>query len=119
MQRPESARRATNVISLLMAGILARIVVAAAAFPLIGSVGLGAKAASDSFEELPSELKAGPPPLTSTLLDASGARITSFYEENRVDVPINQMAKVMQDAIVAAEDHKFFEHKGVDPQGVF
>jgi membrane peptidoglycan carboxypeptidase len=101
-----------------MCGILAGIVVAAAAFPLVGSVGLTAKAASDSFEELPSDLKAGPPPLTSTLSAADGTRITSFYEENRVNIPLEQMAKTMQDAIIAAEDARFWEHRGTDPKGI-
>ncbi|MEA2425594.1 MAG: hypothetical protein QOH13_2004, partial [Thermoleophilaceae bacterium] len=118
MQQYFNARQLTNVTSLLLCGLLAGIVVAAAAFPLVGSVGLTAKAASDSFEDLPSDLKAGPPPLTSNLYAANGARITSFYDENRVTVPITQMSATMQNAIVAAEDIRFYTHKGTDPQGI-
>ncbi len=114
-----AARRATNLTSLVLCGVLAGVVVAAAAFPLVGSAGLSAKAASDSFEDLPGELKAGPPPLTSKLYAADGTPITTFYEENREDIALDKVAKVMQDAIIAAEDHKFWTHGGTDPKGIF
>ena len=114
-----AARRAANLTSLLFCGVLAGVVVAAAAFPLVGSAGLSAKAASDSFEDLPGDLKAGPPPLTSKLYAADGSSITTFFEENREDIPLSKTAKVMQDAIIAAEDHRFWTHKGTDPKGIF
>ncbi len=113
-----AAQRATNITSLVLCGILAGIVVAAAAFPLVGSVGLSAKAASESFEDLPGDLKAGPPPLTSKVYDAKGGLITTFFDENREDIPFAKIPKVMQDAIIAAEDHRFWTHKGTDPKGI-
>ena len=113
-----AAQRATNITSLVLCGILAGVVVAAAAFPLVGSVGLSAKAASESFEDLPGDLKAGPPPLTSKVYDAKGGLITTFFDENREDIPFAKIPKVMQDAIIAAEDHRFWTHKGTDPKGI-
>ena len=113
-----AAQRATNITSLVLCGILAGIVVAAAAFPLVGSAGLSAKAASESFEDLPGDLKAGPPPLTSKVYDAKGGLITTFFDENREDIPFAKIPKVMQDAIIAAEDHRFWTHKGTDPKGI-
>lgn len=118
MQQALATRRLTSVLSLLLCGILAGVVVAAAAFPLVGSAGLSAKAASDSFQDLPSELKTGPTPLTTTVRAVDGSYIASFYEQNRVDVPLKDIPKVMQDAIIAVEDSRFYEHQGVDAQGV-
>jgi membrane peptidoglycan carboxypeptidase len=102
----------------VVCGILAGVVVAAAAFPALGVTGLTAKAASDSFQSLPSELKTSPLPQTSYLYAADGSYITSFYDENREITSLKDVPQVMQHAMVAAEDVRFYEHKGVDMQGV-
>lgn len=39
---------------------------------------------------------------------------TLYGTENRVWVDLNQMPKAMPDAIIAIEDKRFYEHKGVD-----
>jgi len=44
--------------------------------------------------------------------------ITTFYDEDRRDVALAQVAPVMQKAVVAAEDTRFYQHGGVDPKGV-
>ena len=46
----------TNAASLLVCGLLAGVVVAAAAFPAIAMSGLAAKASAETFDKLPSEL---------------------------------------------------------------
>jgi membrane peptidoglycan carboxypeptidase len=112
------ARAIANVATLLVCGVLAGVVVAAAAFPALGFTGLTAKAASDSFQNLPAELKTPPLPQTSYLYAADGTLITSFYDENRELVKLADVPQVMRDAMVAAEDVRFYEHQGVDMQGV-
>nr|WP_277349609.1 transglycosylase domain-containing protein [Planosporangium thailandense] len=44
--------------------------------------------------------------------------ITSFYEEYRTDVKLAEISPVMQKAIVAAEDSRYYQHHGVDLKGV-
>src|SRR5262245_43967527 len=44
--------------------------------------------------------------------------ITTFYHEQRTDIPLTDVAPVMRQAIVAAEDVRFYQHGGVDPRGV-
>lgn len=44
--------------------------------------------------------------------------IASFYAQNRTVVPLKEISKPMQQAVVAREDRRFFEHAGVDVQGV-
>jgi membrane peptidoglycan carboxypeptidase len=44
--------------------------------------------------------------------------ITSFYDENRRDVTLDQVAPIMQQAIVAAEDVRFYQHGGVDLRAI-
>ena len=118
MNLSRDARVFANVVTLLVCGVLAGVVVAAAAFPALGFTGLTAKAASDSFQNLPAELKTPPLPQTSYLYAADGSLITSFYDENRELAQLADVPQVMRDAMVAAEDVRFYEHKGVDMQGV-
>jgi membrane peptidoglycan carboxypeptidase len=108
-----------NVSSVLICGVLAGVVVAAASFPAAAMSGLAAKAASESFQQLPSELKQPTAPQVSRVFAADGrTQIAVLYDEFRSDVPIKDIAITMQHAIVAAEDHKFYEHNGVDLKGV-
>ncbi len=118
MKSTSKARVLANVATLLLCGVLAGVVVAAAAFPALGFTGLTAKAASDSFQNLPAELKTPPLPQISYLYAADGTLITSFYDENRELALLRDVPQVMRDAMVAAEDVRFYEHKGVDLQGV-
>ena len=109
----------SDVAALLVCGLVAGLVVALTMLPLVSATGLAAKAGADSFEHLPSELKTEPLPLRTTVTASDGSPITTFYgDENRVHVPLSRIPKVMQDATIAAEDARFYEHHGVDPRGV-
>ena len=44
--------------------------------------------------------------------------ITQFYAENRIVVPLSEISVNMQNAIVAVEDQRFYQHQGVDPTGM-
>ncbi|GAA3521175.1 transglycosylase domain-containing protein [Actinocatenispora rupis] len=108
-----------NLAYLVLASVLAGVVCAAVAFPAVGTTGYAAKVGSDSFEDLPTKLTIPPSPQNSYLYAADGRTvITSFYEENRRDVTLDEIPTVMRHAIVAAEDNRFYEHKGVDVRGV-
>ena len=59
-------------------------------------------------------------PQKSTMYASDGkTKITEFWDQNREVVPLKKVSKVMQQAVVAREDKRFFEHGGVDVQGVF
>ena len=49
---------------------------------------------------------------------ADGALIGEFGEERRAFVPIAQVPAYMKQAIIAAEDERFYSHGGVDTLGV-
>ncbi len=52
---------------------------------------------------------------SSVALDADGDELFVFHGvENRDSVPLSQMPQVLQDAVLAIEDHRFHEHRGVD-----
>ncbi|MBB4737850.1 membrane peptidoglycan carboxypeptidase [Actinoplanes octamycinicus] len=109
----------TNATSLLVCGLLAGVVVAAAAFPAAAMSGLAAKAGGETFANLPSELKDFSSPQLTRVYAADGRTpLSTFYDEFRSDVPLKDISKNMQNAIIAAEDRKFYEHNGVDLKGV-
>jgi membrane peptidoglycan carboxypeptidase len=109
----------SNAVGLLICGLLAGVVVAAAAFPAVAMTGLAAKAGADAFDNLPGVLTVQQSPQI-TYVYASDAKtlLTTFYDENRRDIPITDVATVMKQAMVAAEDMRFYQHNGVDIKGV-
>ncbi|BCY15361.1 transglycosylase domain-containing protein [Actinoplanes sp. L3-i22] len=109
----------TNATSLLVCGLLAGVVVAAAAFPAAAMSGLAAKAGGTGFASLPSELKDfSSPQITRVYASDGRTLLTTFFDEFRSDVPLKDISKNVQTAIIAAEDRKFYEHNGVDLKGV-
>lgn len=59
-------------------------------------------------------------PGVSVILDGSGKRFAEVYEPDhrRIWVPLYEIPKPVQQAFVAAEDKRFYQHKGVDERGV-
>jgi len=58
------------------------------------------------------------PKLPLRIYAADGVLLGEFGEERRSFVPIAQIPKVMRDAVLAAEDARFYEHGGIDYKGV-
>ncbi|MBY8873406.1 penicillin-binding protein [Micromonospora sp. PLK6-60] len=108
-----------KVLTVLVAGVLAGLALAVAALPAALVYGIGFGGLSVPWSELPASLRTPPSVQRSNLYAGDGLTlITSFYEEDRVDVPLSGVAPVMRQAIVAAEDARFYQHRGVDARGV-
>ncbi|GIG89367.1 transglycosylase domain-containing protein [Plantactinospora endophytica] len=111
--------RLSQLWTLTLAGILAGTILAAAALPASVLAVVGLRSVGARYEDLPQELRT-PPTAQRSYLFANDGRtlITSFYDENRTNVPLAQVAEVMRQATVAAEDARFYSHGGVDVRGV-
>ncbi len=108
-----------NSSGLIIAGLLAGIVVAAVAFPAVAIAGLLVKTGADGFDALPSQLVVQQSPqITYVYASDKKTLLSTFYDENRRDVKLADVAPVMRQAIVASEDTRFYEHHGVDVKGV-
>ena len=85
--------------------------------PLVGAASVSAKATEDSLDDLPVAFDTPAQSQRSTVLDANGDVLAYFYEENRVYAELDQIAPIMRQAMVAIEDHRFYEHGPLDAQG--
>jgi len=56
---------------------------------------------------------------TTNVYYAGGkTKIGRFATQNRESIPLADVPKVMQDAVVAAEDRTFWTNNGIDPKGI-
>lgn len=99
-------------ITLWMTGLAAA---AAVGLALIIAVALAV-----AYPNLPdiSDLADYRPKLPLRVYSAEGALLGEFGEERRNLTPIEDIPKVMKDAVLAIEDARFFQHGGVDYKGV-
>ena len=99
--------------------VLVALVTAAAAVPAGVSLASGVQWVNRHKMALPVQLLA-PSDAQVTRIYANDGKtlITTFFDEDRHDVSLNQIAPVMQRAMVAAEDTRFFSHGGVDAKSV-
>lgn len=96
-------------IGLLTAGL---------AIPAVGVAGQATNNGIKLFNQMPSDFQMNPLAQQSRILAADGTTIATPFNENRIVVPLNKIAPVMQQAQVAIEDSRFFQHGGVDPKGL-
>jgi len=66
------------------------------------------------------KVDATPEGYLSTVLDKDGKVTETLYvaESNRVYVELDYIPQNLQDAFVAIEDARFYEHHGIDPKGI-
>lgn len=56
---------------------------------------------------------------TSVVYDRDGEVIAELHaEQNRTYVPLANIPIELRQAVIATEDHRFYEHEGVDPLGI-
>jgi penicillin-binding protein 1A len=58
------------------------------------------------------------PKLPMRVYSADGLQLGEFGEERRTFTPIKDIPQVMKDAVLAAEDARFYQHGGIDYKGV-
>jgi membrane peptidoglycan carboxypeptidase len=110
---------AGKIAPLVRAGLIAGLVIAGLAYPLAALAGIGIKAGAGALEGLPEQLSEVPSAQTTYVYAKDGKTLlTMFYEEHRKPTKIADISPYMVEAIVAAEDTRFYEHHGVDAKGV-
>ncbi|HCT76091.1 MAG TPA: glycosyl transferase [Micromonosporaceae bacterium] len=109
-------RRAPQLLRL---GLIAGVLVAAVGMPVAMATGKTVKTGAEFFLEMETELKQSPAGQTSYVYASDGVTpLTMFYEEYRKYIPMTEMSPYIMQAIVAAEDGRYYDHKGVDFKGL-
>ena len=119
MARPQRGKRSRRggrrwlrwlVTSFVLVLILSGLAVGATAFWVLTILprSLPSVTALESFD--PSE--------GTKVYDDNDELITEFHAERRIFVPLAQIPKALQDAVIATEDARFYSHHGVDPTGI-
>ncbi|MGY2876915.1 membrane peptidoglycan carboxypeptidase [Marmoricola sp. URHA0025 HA25] len=68
--------------------------------------------------DIPSENAAFQAQTTKVYYAGGKGEIGRFATQNRESIPLADVPKTMQDAVVAAEDRTFWTNKGIDPKGI-
>ncbi len=99
--------------------VVGGVVAAGIAMPALGAAGAITNTAVASFESLPDDLAQPDLPQRTIMTDDDHKIIATYWgdEGNRVTVPLEEMSPYIQQAIVAVEDARFYEHNGVDVRG--
>ncbi|MDO5700144.1 MAG: penicillin-binding protein [Bowdeniella nasicola] len=120
--RPSRAKRPAQILALLLAFMLAvsagGAVMAGLTLPVVIGASSTAAAGTRLFEDLPDEIQIDMPSQRSVMTAADGTKIAEFYADNRIVVPLEDISPYIQKAVVATEDRRFYEHRGIDPEGI-
>lgn len=57
--------------------------------------------------------------IATKVLSAEGELIGNFFSENRTNISYEQIPPDLINALIATEDSRFFEHKGIDSRSLF
>jgi membrane peptidoglycan carboxypeptidase len=103
--------RMTTFVAL--AGVIAALVV----LPVVGGIGLATRNTAQAYSSLRSDLTQVPLPQRSTIVDSDGDVLAVLFAQNRIEVPLEEISPIMQQAVIAIEDQRFLDHAGIDFRG--
>ena len=116
--RSRRAKALLGVLGYLTASVLCGALVAGLLVPAVAGAGISVRESIVFFNDLPADLTVDTPSQSTRVLTSDGKTIATFYAENRVKVGLDQMSPYIKDAIVSVEDRRFYEHAGIDTQGI-
>src|SRR5829696_1951537 len=117
---PNHRRRGWKAFArpVVVALALTLVVATATAVPAGMLVADSVKGAGAELPEL-EELRQLRQPERTQVYDREGRVIEVLKDEqDRIVVPLSQISPLLQQAVIAAEDARFYEHKGVDDRGI-
>lgn len=105
-------------LKLFLAILAGGVLLAAAILPFAGAGGWVVNASTDAMNSNVQDISENNTvPLRSRITDRDGKTIAWVYNQNRTEVPSDKISQKMKDSIVAIEDRRFYQHKGVDIRG--
>lgn len=110
-------RTRDSLVKLFGLCLLAGVLVAGVLFPVVGASGVISNQASQTVDNMSSDLARIPPPLVTTVADSAGAPIATLYKQYRIPRASDEISDAMKWALVSVEDRRFYDHRGVDWKG--
>lgn len=111
-RRHSSGRKIALVVTTLVVAVLGLVLVVGVA----SAAGLMKTWLSDLPDyRSPEAFKVAQP---TKIVSADGKLLARLFLEDRTMVDISKVATDLPDAVVAIEDERFYEHNGVDPEGI-
>jgi len=106
-----------QLVMFAVVSVLSGLLIAGMALPWVGLLTKGAANSADAMKNFPLELQFNPLNERTRVLASDGTPIAVFYDENRLYVPLERIDPKMQQAMVAIEDSRFYEHGALDVKG--
>jgi len=113
-KKVKKRRQRSLVLSLLGFSFAAAVVVFVVGSAVAGYMLMRASEDLPNYEKL-AEYQ---PPVMTRIHASDGSLIAEYARERRIFVPINTVPKVVIEAFLSAEDSRFYEHGGLDFQGI-
>ncbi|MGV8910641.1 MAG: transglycosylase domain-containing protein [Propionicimonas sp.] len=110
-------KRLYSLMMFIVVACLGGLLAAGLIVPIAGMATATGTTMVQSLDSLPTELVTPDQPESSRLLNSDGTPLAYFYDENRVYKTLDKIAPIMQEAQVAIEDHRFYQHGAMDLTG--
>ncbi|WP_417364956.1 transglycosylase domain-containing protein [Glutamicibacter arilaitensis] len=114
----DTATTLGKVVAFFGISALCGVLAAGMLVPIAAIAKTGLTTGNNIVTALPSSFEKLPIPEPSTILDADGKTIATFYQQNRQPVKLDDISPNMRKAIISVEDERFYEHSGIDPKGI-
>ena len=110
-KKPRSAKKSGGYFWRILGGFFLVV--------LVMLTGIGCGFLTASMNTRPNLAEDLTPSASSQIYDINGNEIANIHAtENRMPVKLSQIPKDLQNAFIAVEDARFYEHSGIDPRGI-
>lgn len=116
-EKSRSATIASHLGIMVAVAAVMGVLTAGLVIPLAGLASVGAQSVAEGLDALATDLEPGDLPQRTQILDSQGTVIATLYDENRVTVSLDKIAKPMRQAILSIEDDRFYKHGAIDVKG--
>lgn len=106
------------LLAFLLASVTGGVLLAGVAVPAVTAAGTVSNATTGIFDEGVEDFEIEEPSEMSTMYAGDGSVMTNFYQNQRIVVTSSEISPYIKDATVAIEDRRFYDHIGVDVEGL-
>ncbi len=109
----------TSIAGFLLFSVMGGVLLAGLALPAVTIAGQATNGTAKIFQALPQAFDQTDLPQASSIYASDTTTLlATFYTENRIVVPLEAISPWMQIAQVDVEDKRFWQHNGVDGEGL-